>query len=252
MKKLTHPLLILSILASLPTCFAGARRFTFVYEAPTTPPGVIEFENTINWESPTPNQSRFNQIDFRHEFEFGITDHFQASIYVADWDYHTGSPDQPDGFSYNDTAAEFIYNFTNPVDDIIGLSGYEEIQAGDRHGELESKLIAQKDFGHLIVSYNLTLEAEWNGAGWSEHDGELQQALGVSYELSPRLFVGAECVHEIELPNWTDHGRAQLFIGPNASIRSGRWWVTVTPLAQATRDGDEPELQLRAITGYTF
>ena len=28
------------------------------------------------------------------------------------------------------------------------------------------------------------------------------------------------------------HGRAQLFVGPNFSVRSGRWWVTITPLAQ--------------------
>jgi hypothetical protein len=250
MNNYASPVVLLLVLVA--NAHAGARRFTFIYEAPTTPPGVVEFENSVIWQTTTPNNSHFNDVDFRHELEFGITDRFQASIYVADWNYHSGSDDEPNGVSYTDTAAEFIYNFINPVDHFIGLSGYEEIQAGDRHGELESKLIAQKDFGKLVAVYNLTLEAEWNGTGWREHDGELQQAIGVSYELSPRFFVGAEAVHEIELPNWTDHGRAQLFVGPNVSVRSGRWWITITPLAQATRDGDEPELQLRAITGYTF
>ena len=98
----------------------------------------------------------------RHEIEFGVTDNFQASIYVADWNYHSGSPGEPNGVSYTDTAIELIYNFLNPATHFIGLSGYEEIQAGDRHGELESKLIAQKDFGRLVAVYNLTLEAEWD------------------------------------------------------------------------------------------
>ena len=74
--------------------FGGARRFTFVYEAPTTPPGVIEFENSATWQTHTPNDSRFNEVDFRHELEFGITNNFQASVYVADWNYHRNSPSQ--------------------------------------------------------------------------------------------------------------------------------------------------------------
>jgi len=252
MRKLAWSILFLSILVPAVDCFGGARRFTFVYEATTTPPGVIEGENWVTWQTHPLNESRFNEVDFRHEVEFGITNNFQASIYLADWNYHSSSPDRPAGFSYSDTAIELIYNFTNPVTDPIGLSVYEEIQAGNRHGELESKLIAQKDFGRFVASYNLTLAAEWNGANWSEHDGELQQALGLSYELSPRFFLGLECLHEVALPNWTDHGRGNFFVGPNFSVRSGRWWITVTPLAQATRNGDEPELQLRTIVGYTF
>jgi hypothetical protein len=231
---------------------AGARHFTFVYEAPTTPPGVIEVENSVTWQTHRPNDSGYNEVDFRHEIEFGVTSNFQASLYLADWNYHSSSPDASKGFTYAATALELIYNFTNPATDLIGLSAYEEIQVGDRHGELESKVIAQKNFGRLVAAYNLTLEAEWNGPGWNEHDGELQQALGLSYEFSPRLFVGAECLHEQEFPNWTAHGRGRLFIGPNASLRSGRWWLTVTPLAQATSDGDEPDFQLRTIVGYTF
>jgi len=251
MKKLISSVLIWTTAFTVQS-YAGARLFTFVYEATTTAPGAVELENWVTWQTITPNNSHSNAVDFRHEIEFGITDHFQASIYLADWNVHSGLDDQSNGVSYTDTAAEFIYNFTNPATDWIGLSGYEEIQVGDRHGELETKLIAQKNFGKLVAAYNLTLEAEWEGPGWREHDGELQQALGISYELSPRVFVGAECVHEIALPNWTDHGRGRFFVGPNVSVRSGRWWATITPLAQATRDGDEPELQLRAITGYTF
>ena len=66
---------------------AGARHFTFVYEAPTSPPGSFEIEN---WET-TKFSNGFTDADFRHEIEIGITEHFQASIYLANWDYTRAS-----------------------------------------------------------------------------------------------------------------------------------------------------------------
>ena len=117
-------------------------------------------ENSVTWKRTT-DPERADQIDFRHEFEFGITDKFQASIYVADW-FYARDP-QHSGFTYSDSALELIYNLTNPVVDPVGLSIYEEIKAGDRLFELESKLIAQKNFGRWILAYNATLEAVWEG-----------------------------------------------------------------------------------------
>src|SRR5437016_6295333 len=60
---------------------AGARRFTFVYEATTAAPGKIEFENWVTWKTDKLADSRFNEFDFRHEFEFGLTKRLQAGIY---------------------------------------------------------------------------------------------------------------------------------------------------------------------------
>src|SRR5258708_7440161 len=93
---------------------AGVRHFTYLYEAPTSPPGSVEMENWLTWGRTT-NPARSDQIDLRHEFEFGVTDKFQASIYVADWFYSRDS--QRDRFTYSDTAVELIYNLTNPIVD---------------------------------------------------------------------------------------------------------------------------------------
>src|SRR5438132_5205716 len=71
------------ILFSQP-CFAGARHFGYLYEAPTTPPGIFELEN---YATERFGESGFDQSDFRHELEFGITDRLQASIYFANWSY---------------------------------------------------------------------------------------------------------------------------------------------------------------------
>ena len=228
-------------------CFAGARHFTFVYEAPTSPPGSIESEN---WATTRFSNGLTGAI-FRNELEFGITEHFQASIYLANWDYTRTREDR--GVHYDSSSLELIYNLTNPAADPIGISLYQEISAGRRFFESETKLIAQKNFGPLIVAYNLTLEAEWEEERLRERNGEIQQALGASYELSPRVSVGAEVLHEVLLPAWhSSEAENNFFLGPNVSYRGDRWFATVTALAQTTRTEGEPDYQVRLIFGVSL
>jgi hypothetical protein len=237
---------VAAILPAL-SSFGGARHFTYLYEAPTSAPGSFELENTITWARTTGSDAHLDEIGFREELEIGITDHFQLGIYPLDWAYHSGDRD---GFSYDGGAVELIYNLSNPVVDPVGISLYEEIAAGRQHFELESKLIVQKNFGRLILDYNATLEAEWEAKGLKEHGGELQQALGASYEISPRISVGIELLHEFVFPDWRDEERIRnLFVGPNVSYRHGNWFVTVTGLAQATDTHDEANFQVRTIFG---
>jgi hypothetical protein len=246
--KLGFRLCIL-VAAILPVLsFAGARHFTYIYEAVTSAPGSLDIENWVTW-SRTSNPQRIDEVDFRHEFEFGITDKFQASLYVADW-FYAADPEHS-GFTYSDSALELIYNFTNPVIDPVGLSIYQEYRVGDRLVEWESKIIAQKNYGRLILAYNATLEAVWEGERLHEREGELQQALGASYELSPRISVGLELLHEFVFPNWRDEEKIRnVFVGPNVSFRHQSWFVTVTALAQATDTPDEADFQVRTIFGF--
>ena len=119
--------------------------------------------------------------------------------------------------------------------------------------ELESKLIAQKNLGQLILDYNITLEAEWEEQGLQERQGELQQALGASYELSPRISVGLEFLHEFVFPDWGDEEKIRnVFAGPNVAFRRGNWFVTVTVLAQATDTPNEADFMVRTIFGFGF
>ncbi|HMG04790.1 MAG TPA: DUF6662 family protein [Chthoniobacterales bacterium] len=250
MKQLLFLILALALTAA--PALGGARRFTYVYEVTTSPPGDIEIENWVTWKTRRPDDHSFREVDFRHELEFGITDKFQAAIYLADWNYQDGSSVENPGYAYTGSALELIYNFTNPVADPLGFSVYEEIQVGYRRFESESKLLAQKNFGRWVVAYNATLEAEWEGENLEERVGELQQSLGVSYEVTPRLLFGAECLHEVEFPDWSKAERGKFFAGPNVSVRAGKYWGTLTALAQVTPAGDEPDLQLRAIFGFSF
>lgn len=236
---------LLSIFAT--SALAGVRHFTFLYEAPTSAPGSVEMENWITWKRGS--SPRFDQVDFRHEFEFGITDRFQLSVYLADWNYQSN----PSGFVLSDAAVEAIYNFSNPVIDPVGLSIYQELRAGDRLVEWESKVIAQKNYGRWIFAYNATLEAVWAGNDLDEREGEFSQALGASYEISPRLSVGLEFLHEFVFPDWRDHEEIRnVFVGPNVSYRRANWFVTTGILAQATDTPDEADFQWRTIVGIGF
>ena len=242
--------LCLSILPAV-SSFAGARHFTYLYEAVTSPPGSVELENTITWAQ-TAGAARLDKVDFREELEIGITNHFQLGLYPLDWNYRHGG-DEEGGFNYDGGAVELIYNLTNPVVDPIGLSLYQEYKGGDRLFEWESKLIAQKNFGPLIFAYNATLEAVWEGKELTEREGEFQQAVGTSYEISPRISVGLEFLHEFVFPEWRDHKKIRnVFIGPNVSYRHQSWFVTVTALAQATDTPGEADFQLRTIFGFGF
>src|SRR4029453_6154253 len=122
MKKLR--LACILILAFSPSIsFGGVRHFTFLYEAPTSARGSLELENWVTWQRVT-DPDRSDEVDFRHELEYGVTDKFQVSVYLADWFYEADR--EHSRFAYSDSAIELIYNLTNPVDDPIGISIYGE------------------------------------------------------------------------------------------------------------------------------
>jgi hypothetical protein len=231
---------------------AGARRFTYVYEATTAAPGPVEMENWFTWGTNPSEERRFNALDLRHELEFGVTEHLQLGIYLADWGYREDPGAHEHGFSYQSSAIEAIYNLTNPTTDLAGSAFYGEVRVGPEELELETKLILQKNVGRFVLAYNSTLEAVWEGNRLQEKGGEFSESCGVSYEVSPTLLLGAELLHEIDLPDWSEPGDSVVYAGPNLSYRRKNWWATVTPLVQLTDIGSEVDFQTRLIFGFSF
>jgi hypothetical protein len=113
--------------------------------------------------------------------EIGITDRFQVGIYPLDWAYYHGANADDDGFSYEGGAVELIYNLSNPVVD-PGISLYEEIAASRQHFEPESKLIAQKKFGQLVMA--------GDGADWASffYFAKIARPANGAYALSAPFF----------------------------------------------------------------
>jgi hypothetical protein len=244
--------LLLLVVASDPAS-ATERHFTYTYEVTTAENGELELENWITWQfhRGRDGEANTNNFDFRHEFEYGITDRLQASLYFADWHIN----DHPDGDNrahYDDAALEVIYRLSNPVTDFLGSAVYGEVRRGPEFCELESKILLQKNIGKGIAAYNATLEARWTGEHLNQREGEFAQTLAVSYEINPHVSVGVEALHEIDMPNWDKIEKSVLWAGPNASLRSGHWYVTATVFARLTNNEKEPNAQTRLITGFEF
>jgi hypothetical protein len=70
--------------------------------------------------------------------------------------------------------------------------------------------------------------------------------------VSPAFLIGAELLHEIELPDWSEAEDSVVYGGPNLSYRRDNWWVTLTPLAQLTDISSEVDVQTRLIFGFHF
>ena len=64
--------------------------------------------------------------------------------------------------------------------------------------------------------------------------------------------MGAELLHEIDVPEWSQAGDSIVYAGPNISYRRTNWWVTLTPLAQLTDVSSEVAVQTRLIFGFSF
>ncbi len=228
---------------------AGDRRFSYVYESTTAAKGEVEVENWATWKTRRDGSGRANEFDFRHELEYGVTDRLQAAIYVADWKVSDGQA------VYKDTAAELIYNMTNPVTDLVGSAIYGEVKLGDQQFKLEGKILLQKNFGPIVMAYNAGIEAEWEGerfGDYEERSGEFMQSFGVSYQVSPHFLLGGEFLHEVGFDEWQEAGDPVIYAGPNASFRFDRFFVTTTAMVQATGVTDEPDFQLRTIFGMHF
>ena len=212
-------------------CFAGARHFTFLYEAPTSPPGSIEMRKLGHHAISTMD---FTDVDFRQNWSSASPNIFRPV---------SMSPTGITRARATDRGAHLQEFLTR-----AHLQPYESGDRSDRHLSLRGT----RRRPPLLRIGNETHRAEElrtahsglqphhrkrNGKrkGLRERNGEIQQALGASYEITPRLSVGAEMLHEMVLPEWhTSEAEHNFFIGPNVSYRGDRWFATVTALAQTT------------------
>ena len=247
---ITYTALFFSVLPILPPSSASAseRRFAYTYPSLTAPAGEIEYENWVTWKS---RAGAIRNFDVRHEIEIGLTSKTQLGLYFANWAHDARSHES----SYQNSAVEVIHNLTNPVTDFLGSAIYGEFSVGERHATLEGKLLLEKRIGQWVVGWNGILESEWEGDRFGdlqESAGELSQTAGVSYDLTKNISLGAEIVHKMPLGKWHGVANAEVYAGPNVTVRKGRFYSTLTALFQATDKTSQAAIQIRSIVGVDF
>jgi hypothetical protein len=244
-------------LALAAPAFAGDSPFGYVYTTDTHQRGQREFEQWITRRHGQSN-GEFDLWQLRSEFEYGVTDRLQTSLYLnygavnalhnrPDGSTGPGAfiPDAVDpGARYRDTffesiSNEWIYRVLSPYKDPIGLALYIEPSVGADKYELEGKLILQKNFfdDRLVWAANFSVAAEKERFhGEWEHEGETEFTTGLAYQFAPRWHAGAEyrrhTGYEGRGFSASKRNYTASFFGPTLHYGSDRWWVTATYLRQ--------------------
>jgi len=229
---------------------AGARRFAWNYESTTTPQGLAEYEQWVTWKTDEQNDHTYDRLEFRHEFEYGLTDRLQVGLYLADWRYTrtaAGSDTQ-----LRTTSVEVIYNLAHPATSAVGAALYGEVALGQEKFAVEAKLLLEKPLGRMLLVGNTVFEGEWEDTDWVENVAKFAQTLGLNLELSPRLMLGLEGVYEVEFADMSDAGPSLLHLGPSLAVRAPSVWLVTSPLFQLTDEDSEPDLLWRTLVGFPF
>jgi len=268
-----RPALLAALLvtaAPLQVAHAGESPFGYLYTTDTHPRGAAEIEQWATF-SKRQMQGDYRLGQLRTELEYGVTDRFQASLYLNIYSVNasgnnasgeTAGPYIPEnvdkasryrrGLSVDGGSAEFIYRLLSPYKDPVGIALYIEPSYGKFVNEVETKLILQKNFldDRLVLGYNLTLAPEWEKQSGdpsadpasaefhsrTEKVTELVHSFGVSYRFAPGWSAALEARNHHE---YAGHGLKSANreftawnIGPSAHYASNAWWMTATWLPQ--------------------
>lgn len=207
--------------------------FGFVYTTDILPQGKAEVEQWLTWRRQK-GAGSFNVLEGRTEFEYGVTNDFQASIY-ANYNYAQarqngldGTTTPPESFAgyrvdpngrlsaskFVGVSLEGIWRLLSPYKDPIGLALYFEPTIGNGLREFESKIIVQKNFldDRLVLASNLTIEQEFRRlpaeadadpdsnearARWDK-ETDVNLGIGLTYRFASNWSFGWEFEHERE------------------------------------------------------
>ncbi len=243
-----------------PPAMAGEGLFSRLYTTDLTPKGTFEVEQIVR-DRDGRAFGHYDAQDFRTEVEYGVTNDFQASLYVnTNRMSATNAPDDDDpkgqtgftrhNFTLQSLSTEFIYRAVSPYKNRNGWGlafylepayDFHDLHNGLKYApgtfELEGRIIIQKNFldDRLIFAYNLTLEGESiRFSGRPDRNSELDwnNELGVTYRVAPNLFVGAEFRNHNEYGNFDTHEHSVFWAGPVIHYGGRKAWATLGWLRQ--------------------
>jgi hypothetical protein len=260
---------VLATLALAPLAHAGEHLLGYVKSAEPLPKGGQEL---YFWATSRDDkgQGTYHAIDYKTEYEYGVTDRFMVSAAVTAMSLDTsgliidGYLPQARKFNLKASGLELegLYNILSPAKDNFGLSttfalDYSRIDkhSGQRKDTLSAEfgLTLQKYFleGQLVWLGNVTLEATWAKRAaiadlpadfdWPtspEMEIEPTFGTGLSYRFAPNWYVGAETVYQTEFETEVGQERWSWFAGPSLHYGSSKWWATLTYFRQLAGGGE--------------
>jgi hypothetical protein len=258
-------------LGALAPVSATERFFTYTYEPETMPQGLFEYEQWVTarvGRNSTVGQEKYNRWDFRHEFEYGVTDNYTLALYVNESLTNfkeTGTGRNVSHFQFDGISLENRYMVLNPAEHRVGLALYLEPRISGSEAEFEQKIILGQRCGNWKWALNLTHATEW-AEDFKETEGEVEVSFGITRELNKNWSLGIEARDHNELPEYDIWENTAFYLGPVINYRRDRWWATLSIMPQIVganfadnADGDHhfeleghERLNIRLIAGFTF
>lgn len=234
-----YTVVVLLTLASS-AAYADRKSFGHTYEYATLPEGQTEIElwhteMRDSWEAAA--AQRFEE---KLEIEHGITDHWDMAMYTI-FQQSTDS-----SFGLDAVHLETRYRLADrgelPVDTVLYLELAKDF--GPSIYEAEMKLIMARDFDRFTAALNIIDEVSF-GHDVDGAQNEIGYAFGVTYEVNPKVRIGAE--------SWGMHGtnETRISAGPALAFApSSRFWLVLTAgLGLATEATADVDQDLAAFSG---
>ena len=220
------------------TSFADRRAYVWTYEYQTMPKGHAEVEYYLTQERNNIEKAKPSTWKHWVELEYGVTDHFDVSMYQQFKQSNTTSSNT---FEYDGFKLRSRYRISEkgklPLDTLLYLE-YIRNDNLEKANVMEGKVILAKDIYGFNIAYNQVFKQELEEGGKTEHE----YAAGINYALTPRLKIGAE-----SKGNYTDR---KYYIGPTVSWSASRFWVSAGAVGGLNSRSDD--LQARLIVGVPF
>lgn len=239
---MNHRLVPVALLASAflsSVAAANERHLTYTYESNVLPQGAKELEvwSTARFG----RHGYFARFDHRLEFEVGLTNRLQTSIYLnLSAETATQMGKRESSVAFQGISSEWKYKFSDSVADPVGFAGYGEVSLGTNFYEVEGKLIFDKVIGRTLLAANLVaaFEKDLSEKG-KEPELELELNLGAVYFMTQHLALGLELRNHNELEEGEELEHSAIYAGPVLAYATESWWMafSVTPQLPALKTG---------------
>lgn len=260
MKKLVA---LLALLLASQT-FAQDRHFAWSYNTPTLPAGNVDIE-AWNTFSSGRNDYFYSRLHQRIEFEIGLADGIQTSLYLNAKHSSIG-PRATDATTALQRSSSFSFSnawkfaLLNPATHTVGMSAYAEYYLAQGEIELEGKLM----FDHMSENHwfvlNSTFEVEFENE--FERDGNTietetekeyswETTLGYMYNISHRFGLGFEVRNINAMKSEWEY--SALFAGPSIFLGAEKYFLIFNVMPQiANLKGPHTPLELDAQERFLF
>jgi len=234
-------LALAAALLSAGPAFAGKRHTVWAYPPGAGPRGAVEAETWVTATRPT--RAEGTDAEYRLEIENGLEDGLSLDVYLAVLKQPAGEKLSFDRMQAS-LRADLLRNRFTAID----LTGYFELKRDVDFGnpwEFEAIFIGGKQYGAFEYDFNLVYESEISAKAFQKDTRELKGIVGAGWNLSPRIFAGAELVAE------DDTGTRELSLGPTLSFGlTETTWLAVGTQFGVNNAADQ--LAVRAIFGIFF